>query len=168
MSGSLDVGLSEPSVICEEIHYPGGICWILELHDSVHSHVLEVSEKFTLELNKSCFSFVNLVSKPLLHSQKPELSSIGWIWEDCWGSAVLLQVGLFGSEWSSHPSCECIRLLICTRPPMMGFVGWKMVCMGEVLVAVAEPEPVEVILCSSTINWVGHICWVLGSAWRLA
>ena len=59
---------------------------------------------------------------------------------------------------------------------MMGFVGWKMVHVvvvvvvvvvggGGVPVVVAEPEPVEeVMFCSSTINWVGHICWVLGLA----
>ena len=47
---------------------------------------------------------------------------------------------------------------------MMGFIDQKMVQMGEVPAAVADPEPVEVMLCSSTSNWVGHVCWALGLA----
>ena len=35
--GSLDVGLSELGVICEEIHHLGGISQILKVHNSVHS-----------------------------------------------------------------------------------------------------------------------------------
>ena len=44
---------------------------------------------------------------------------------------------------------------------MMGFIGQEIACMGEVPVAVAELEPVEVMLHSSTINWVSQICWAL-------
>ena len=47
---------------------------------------------------------------------------------------------------------------------MMGLVGQKIECMGEAPVAVPELEPVEVVLGSSTINWVSQIHWVLGLA----
>ena len=46
----------------------------------------------------------------------------------------------------------------------MGFIGQKIVHVGEVPVAVAEPEPVAVMLHSSAINWVGQIPWILGLA----
>ena len=117
-----------------------------------------------LDIKQVSVSLENVVSKPLLCSQKLELSSMGQIWEDCWGSAVLnfrlVQLALGGPPiWAAKVSD-----LICTRPPMMGFVGWKMVCMGEVPVAVVELEAVEDMLCSSTINWVSHIYWVLWPA----
>ena len=44
-----------------------------------------------------------------------------------------------------------------------GFFGQKTAHMGEVA-AVADPESVEVMMCSPTINWVGQICWSLGLA----
>ena len=47
---------------------------------------------------------------------------------------------------------------------MVGSFGQKTACKGEVPVAVAEPEPVEVMSHFSTINQVGQICWVLGLA----
>ena len=47
---------------------------------------------------------------------------------------------------------------------MVCVIGQKIACMGEVPVAVAESEPVEAMLHSSTINWVGWIHWVLGLA----
>ena len=89
---------------------------------------------------------------------------MGQIWKDCWGSAVLIfrAVQLELGIRAVQPTM--VSDLICTRLHMMGFIGRKMVCMGEVPVAVVETEPVEDMLSSSTINWVGHICWACGLA----
>ena len=74
-------------------------------------------------------------------------------------SCADLQVGPLSIGWSSCPRQKGVRLDL-HQPPMIGFGGWKMVHMGEVLVVVAEPEQVEVMLCSSTITGsvisVGH------------
>ena len=42
--GSLDIGLGEPGMIHEEIHYLGGISQILKVSYGVHTHVLKVPE----------------------------------------------------------------------------------------------------------------------------
>ena len=89
---------------------------------------------------------------------------MGQIWEDCWGSAVQI-FWIVQSEVGIPPVQEPnMSDLIHTRKPMMGFIAQKMECMGEVPEAGAELEPVEVMLHSSTINQVHHICWVLGCA----
>ena len=92
------------------------------------------------------------------------LLSIGQICEDCWGSTVLICRSV-----QSVLDCPPIKDtkvsdLICTRPLMIRFIGQTIVCLWEVLVVEPEPEPVEIILHSSTINWVGHIFWMLGPA----
>ena len=56
-NSSLDIGLSEPGMICEEIYHLGGISQILEVHNGVYTHVLEVLESFTLKTKQVSFFF---------------------------------------------------------------------------------------------------------------
>ena len=78
-------------------------------------------------------------------------------------SCAVLRVSPVRVGCSSHPGCRGVRLDL-HQATHDGFCGLKDFDVGEVPVVVAEMEPVEVMLCSSTINQVGWICWALGLA----
>ena len=79
-----------------------------------------------------------------------------------WGVQIL------GAIYTAHyfPTVICLhcRCSLLFLGPLMGFIGQKIACMGEVPVVVADPELVGVMLYSSTINQVGWIHWALGLA----
>ena len=156
--GSLDEHLCEPGMISEEIHNCGGISQILEISKWCPFSYLGSARVVCIE-NKTSLLFLDIQTfAPFTKT------SMGWIWEDSWGSAVLIFRSVQSKLGIPPVQATQVSDMICTRPPMMGFIGQKIAHVGEVPVALAELEPVEVMSHSSTINWVGWTHWVLGLA----
>ena len=78
-------------------------------------------------------------------------------------SCADLQVSPIRVGCSSDPGCKGIRLDL-HKATHDGFHWLKDGVVWEVPMVVAELQPVELMLCSSTFNWVSQICWVLGPA----
>ena len=145
-------------MIHEKIHHLGGICQTLYVNDSVHSHALEVMEKVTLETRQVYFLFHKLGVQTLAWLMEARVIKHGMDLRGLVGVGCAdQQVSPVSIRWSSYPGCKGVRLDL-HYATHDGFVGWKTVCLGEVLVV--EPELVHGIFTpqqsTGLVISVGH------------
>ena len=109
-----------------------------------------------LKIKQVPFFFENLTSKPFVK----HAADLGGLLEV---SCTDLQVSPVQVGDSSCPGHMGIRLNL-NQATHDGFLWPKGSVCGEVPVVVAEAGPIEIILNSSTIKWVGQIHWLWGIA----